>query len=269
MPVFIEEDLSYSYHNFYGIFIGIEQFIDSKGGIRSLLTANNDAYKLSEFFMKNCNLENKKAEIALFTDRKYMKRKKDIQAHIPIEEGTRSKILGKLTEYLNSSKPNDLLLLYISTHGEIDYNDYFFIPSDGDIKNILGTGISSTTLVQSLSKASGKGVNVLMIVDTCYSGAIGFDIAKYKGVFSCFLSSSPVESSYESFNFKHSIFTYYLIKGLEGKAIKQGKITLVSLYDYVYENVQRVTYKKQNPLLIGTMRFDFSFIKPTEISTQR
>lgn len=174
-------------------------------------------------------------------------------------DANRANILKKLTQYLKLAKANDLLLLYISTHGIIDYDDYFFIPSDGEIDNVLGTGISSTTLIQALGKASGRGVKILMIIDTCHAGAVGFDITKYKGDFSCLLSCSPVEYSYEYFNIEHGIFTNYLIKGLEGEASNEKKvITLVNLYNYVYKNVQkeaRKQKKEQNPLLIGTMDY--------------
>lgn len=248
------------YNNFYGLFIGIEKFPRSQGSIKSLYHSNEDADELCNFFLDQCRQENRNFEISLLTNSDYKTRVAYADA-ATVLEGTRANILRQLTYYLKNAQANDFLLMYISTHGEIDYHDYFFIPSDGELHNLLGTGISAYTMVQALSKASGRGVKVLMIVDTCYAGAIGFDVARYKGEFSGLLSSSPVEFSHEFFDKEHGIFSYYLLKGLKGEAEKEGNVTLISLYDYIYRNVQKETQKRQNPLLIGTMNYNFSLLR--------
>lgn len=244
------------YNSIFGIFIGIENFPNSGGGIKSLFHANQDAEGMYKFFFKRNQCKKRKDELCLLVDEDFRKILKDDSVLV----ATRVNILRKLTQYLKGAKANDLLLLYISTHGIIDFDDYFFIPSDGEIDNVLGTGISSTTLIQALGKASGTGVKVLMIIDTCHAGAVGFDISKYKGEFSCLLSCSPVEYSYEYFHIEHGFFTNYLIKGLEGEASENNEvITLIDLYDYVYKNVQREAKKQkkyQNPLLIGTLNYN-------------
>ncbi|MGK7893179.1 MAG: caspase domain-containing protein [Xenococcus sp. (in: cyanobacteria)] len=241
------------YKNFFGIFIGVEKFPDSKDNIHSLLHANEDADEMCQLFLeRKQRQERKKDKLCLLVNQDY---KVSYDNSVTVLKATRANILRKLTEYLKLAQTDDLLLVYISTHGIIDFDDYFFIPSDGEIDNILGTGISSTTLIQALGQTSAKGVKVLMIIDTCHSGAISFDISKYKGEFSCLLSCSPVEYSYEYFNIEHGIFTNHLIQGLNGDAINNdGEITLISLYDYIYKNVQKDTKKQQNPLLIGTMK---------------
>jgi uncharacterized caspase-like protein len=246
------------YNKLFGIFIGIEKFLNSKGKIKSLFHANEDADEMYKFFLQKNQVKVIKDELCLLVDKPY----KDDKYHKDdkVLVATRANILRRLTQYLKLANANDLLFLYISTHGIIDFDDYFFIPSDGEIDNVLGTGISATTLIQALGKVSGRGIKVLMVIDTCYAGAIGFDISKYKGDFSCLLSCSPVEYSYEYLNdIEHGIFTNYLIKGLEGQASnnKEG-ITLGELYNYVYKNVQKEAKKQkkqQNPLLIGTMPY--------------
>jgi uncharacterized caspase-like protein len=245
-----------TYNNLYGIFVGIEQFPKSNKKINSLFHSNEDADELCHFFLDYCQSRDKRGELSLLTNKEYVK-KVAYRKQVNVKEGTRSNILATLTKYLGIMQPKDLLLLYISTHGIVDYNDYFFIPADGDLDNILGSAISSYTLIQALGKASGEGVNVLLILDTCYSGAIGFDLAKFKGKFSCFLSSSPVEYSYEFSHIEHGIFTNFLLKGLNGEAGTEGGISLVELFDYVYKNVQESTQKKQNPLLSGTLDYKF------------
>lgn len=245
------------YNRLFGIFIGIENFSNSNGQIKALFHANEDADEMYKFFLEKSRREKRNDELCLLVDESFKKEYKDPG----ILDGTRTNILRKLTQYLKFANANDLLFLYISTHGIIDFDDYFFIPSDGEIDNILATGISSTTLIQALGKASGRGIKILMVVDTCHAGAFSFDISKYEGEFSCLLSCSPVEYSYEYFDVEHGIFTNYLIRGLEGRANdnKIKAITLGSLYNYVYKSVQseiKKHKKQQNPLLLGTMNYE-------------
>ena len=59
------------------------------------------------------------------------------------------------------------------------------------------------------------------------------------------------------FDIEHGIFTYYLLEGLKGHAMKGNQLTLGNLFDYVYQNVQQKTQKRQNPLLMGTLSHHF------------
>lgn len=247
------------YADFYGIFIGIETFPSANDELRPLLYSNEDADKMCAFFLDFCKSTRKNHDISLFVNQPYIE-KTFYNGEVEALEGTRVNILRRLSNYLNKAKSEDLFLVYISTHGEIDYDDYFFIPSDGEFDNILGTGISSNTLIQALGKISASEVNVLMIIDTCFSGAISFEIGKYKGAFSCLLSASPVEYSYEFNSLHHGVFTYYLLEVLHKNERKKTPLTLVQLYDYVYKHVQNRTQKKQNPLMIGTMKYNFEII---------
>lgn len=243
-----------SYHNLFGIFVGVENFHHSKGQIGNLMHANEDADKMCALFLPAQKTTIRKHELSLLVDHGYQVAYRDAVSAL---EPTRANILRALTNYLKKAKADDLLLLYISTHGLIDYDDYFFMPCDGELDNVLGTGIASSTLIGAIGKVSARGVKALLILDTCHAGAVSFDISKYKGEFACLLSSSPVEYSYEFFKAEHGVFTEYLVKGLAGAAAQQGKpVTLIDLYDYVYRNVQQSTKKQQNPLLIGTMKYD-------------
>jgi uncharacterized caspase-like protein len=246
-----------SYNHFFGIFVGVEKFPNSDGAITNLWHANEDADTMCDLFLTRSKVMGNQYDLTLLVNRDYQVGYKQ---SVQVLDATRANILKVLTKYLKKARADDFLLLYISTHGVVDFDDYFFIPSDGELDNVLGTGIAASTLVGAIGKASGRGVKALMIIDTCHAGAVGFDISKYKGEFSCLLSSSPVEYSYEFYNIEHGVFTNFLLKGLQGEAMKDGRITLVSLYDYVYRHVQKQTQKRQNPLLIGTMSYDMVLI---------
>lgn len=243
------------YNNLYGIFIGIESFPKSRGAIRGLLHANQDADELCQLFYTRGQERKRPYKLSLMVDHAYAQ-SIGMRNDVTVRIATRTNILREVTTYIAEAKSGDLLLLYISTHGVIDYDDYFFVPTDGELDNILGTGIASSTLIRAVGKASGVGVKTLVIIDTCHAGAMSFDLSKYPGEFSCLLSSSPVEYSYEFFDIEHGIFTNYLLDGLKNSGKQGGQISLIELYEYVYKNVQLKTHKRQNPLLIGTMGYD-------------
>ena len=253
------------YRRVFGLFIGIEKFEQSTVDIPALYHANQDAEAMCNLIKSQQTRLRNDAMLWLLVDEPY---RPQIQAQEGIEVGTatRTNILVSMSKALKQAQKNDLVLVYISTHGMIAYDDYFFIPSDGDSEYILATGIAASTLVAAAGKASARGVKVLFCIDTCHAGAVSFDLSKYQGAFSCLLSSSPIEQSYELFNQEHSIFTHYLLQGLRGGAATQERlgerrkrketITLIDLFDYVYRNVQRESQKRQNPVLIGTMKYD-------------
>ena len=52
----------------------------------------------------------------------------------------------------------------------------------------------------------------------------------------------------------HGIFTYYLLKGLQGEAASGGRLALSDLFSYLRENVQRAARRQnreQTPQLIA------------------
>lgn len=224
--------LESDYNRLYGLFVGIEKFADTS--ISGLYSSEEDAKELAAVFKDNADVS-KRSELNILVN----------------EAATREKILEDLLLYIAAAQAKDMLLFYLSTHGVIAYNDYYFFPHDCKRKNLLGTGISANMITNALHAASSTGVKVLVILDTCHSGAIGFDLSKFKGEFACMLSSSPVEYSYEMFDKERSVFTHYLIEALRNPA--PGKNSLISIFEQVYKNVQIETQKKQNPLLIGTM----------------
>lgn len=217
-----------------GLFVGVEHYQDSY--IKRLYNCKEDAEALYGIFNA---LSEKSERCTLLTD----------------EKATRREILSSLVQHLNNASDGDFLIVYVSTHGIVDYNDYFFFPYDTELQNILGTGISASLLINGMGTlAQRKKVKVLMIFDTCYSGAIGFDYNKLNGEISCLFSSSATERSYERFDEEHGVFTAALLKGLQGCASDdKGIITLRSLFNFTYRTVQDNTHKRQNPILIGNM----------------
>ena len=100
----------------------------------------------------------------------------------------------------------------------------------------------------------------VLLTDSCHSGSINpeADIATINGslknlersLFSL-TASRDRERSYESKDWGggHGIFTYYVVKGLEGAAdeTRDGMVTADELAEYVHRKVREATQGKQNP----------------------
>jgi uncharacterized caspase-like protein len=68
------------------------------------------------------------------------------------------------------------------------------------------------------------------------------------------MSSKAEETSIEVAGLRQSVFTYYLLEGLKGKAdVNYNKVVTISeLYDYVQKNVRSYSANRQSPVINGT-----------------
>lgn len=225
-----------------GLFVGIETF--PSGTIENLEFCTDDAFRQCEGFGL------------------------DPETHVLADEfASREAILKRLLKMIDGAQQDELLIFSITGHGVIAYNDYFFTPFEADSQNILGTCISASMILKVLATAAEKGAKVLLIIDSCHSGAIGFDLSRYKGGMACLFSCSPMELSVEKFMAERTgkgsvngrggngVFTHYLSEYLENGSseVRESVITLRNLYEYVYGEVEKDTEGKQHPLLIGTL----------------
>jgi len=101
----------------------------------------------------------------------------------------------------------------------------------------------------------------LFILDTCHSAGAGKTgmadtnsfirqaMEYYPVIFS---SSRGSELSQERQEYRHGLFTYSIIKGMEGEAVSRssGTVTMKSLDSYVSEIVSELSNGRQNPTTI-------------------
>jgi uncharacterized caspase-like protein len=68
-------------------------------------------------------------------------------------------------------------------------------------------------------------------------------------------ASAANEVSVEKDEFKHGVFTYYLLEGLNGGADADGDgaVTMDEVYRYVSEKVPRATGQEQHPVKKGSV----------------
>ncbi len=173
-------------------------------------------------------------------------------------QATLANLKKELEVWLPSvAKDDDRVLIYFAGHGFVFDGKAYLAPYDLDPNNIARTGYSMSTLsdvVGSRIRAKWK----VLLTDSCHSGAIDTDARTLnntlldlnRSLFSL-TASRDRERSFESKDWGggHGIFTYYVVKGLEGEADENGDgvVTADELGDYVYRNVREATKGAQNP----------------------
>jgi len=157
------------------------------------------------------------------------------------------------------AREDDRVLIYFAGHGFVYQGKAYLAPYDVDLKKIVATGYPMDTLgavVGSKIRARWK----VLLTDSCHAGAINpeadnatinrslLDLSR--SLFSL-TASRDRERSFESpeWGGGHGIFTYYVVKGLEGSADenRDGIVTADELAEYTRVNVRSATNAQQNP----------------------
>jgi tetratricopeptide (TPR) repeat protein len=175
-------------------------------------------------------------------------------------KATLANLKQELEEWLpRVAKENDRVLIYFAGHGFVHQGKGFLAPYDFDLNNIAGSGYPMETLAKTVGqKVQAKWKVVL--TDSCHSGFVTAETRAEnlnnlwqnldKNLFSL-TASRDSERSFESPDFGggHGVFTYYLVKGMEGEADddRDGVVTAVELTEYVRKNVREATRGKQTP----------------------
>jgi hypothetical protein len=180
-------------------------------------------------------------------------------------KATLTNIRKELEEWLPSvTKDDDRVLVYFAGHGFVYNGKVFLAPSDFQLKNPTGTGYSTEALGAAFGSRI-KGKWKVLLTDACHSGAVTSDtdvrtlnsrlLDLNRSLFSL-TASRDREQSFESPDVGggHGVFTYYVVKGMEGEAdeSKDGVVTADELTAYVQRNVRDATSGKQNPTVGGS-----------------
>jgi hypothetical protein len=168
-------------------------------------------------------------------------------------------------------KSSTEVFVFYSGHGlpMSDGKGLLLIPSRADREVIDDTSIPFQKINELINFSKPKSVT--MLLDACYSGQArsgGTLVAGLRPVrvkieekvfpdsFTVITASQHDQISSSSPELKHGIFSYYLMRGMEGDADanRDGRITLSEMQAYLSENVGRqaaMMSRKQEPQLIG------------------
>ena len=172
--------------------------------------------------------------------------------------------------WLSRSVKQDQTDIYVffAGHGlaSDDGQNMYLLPYDGSPELLDDTAILRDRLFNDIAKANPRSVTVFL--DTCYSGSNrGSEMliadarpillkAKDTSVpegFTVFTAAAGDETAKSLQEAKHGLFSYFLMKGMEGDADTNGdkQITAGELHAYVKSNVIQQSSGTQTPELQG------------------
>lgn len=179
---------------------------------------------------------------------------------------------GKLSNFIKPNISN--VFVYYVGHGAPDIKsakpEAYFVPVDADPQYISNSGYKVQSLYDNLAKLPVKKMTV--VLDSCFSGnspkgvlfkgisgllvvAKANKIAAKNSILFTSTSENQVSSWYDEK--KHSLFTYYFLKGLQGEADenKDNKISVAEMKTYLDDKVsymaRRLTGNEQQPTING------------------
>lgn len=182
--------------------------------------------------------------------------------------GTSEHHAGQLFDYVKKDKSD--VFVYYTGHGvpDSETKQPYLVPADADPNYIQLGGYPLNVLYDNLSRLPARRISV--VLDACFSGQSdkGMIIRKASplmiapvlpgsGNIDLFSSSKAEEISSWYPEKRHSLFTYFFLKGLQGDADKNkdGSITTAELDEYIAENVpyiaRRLYGRKQTPAFTG------------------
>jgi hypothetical protein len=159
------------------------------------------------------------------------------------------------------------IYVFFAGHGlaSDDGGKMYLLPVDGEPRLLDDTAISRERLFADISAANPRSVTVFL--DTCYSGTTrGTDMliasrpiairALEQSIpdnFTVMTAAAGDQTAKPLEEAKHGMFSYFLMKGMEGEADsnQDNKITSGELHEYVKENVIQQSSGSQTPELQG------------------
>ncbi len=198
---------------------------------------------------------------------------KNIELHtLYDEDASRINILNKLEELAIKIHQEDVFIFYYAGHGSMVDNQFFFIPTESsrlyDLSALQREAIEASVFQEKLKNI--KALKQLIVMDACQSGgsvellatrgaaeekAIA-QLSRSAGIH-VMASAGSDQFATEFAELGHGLFTYLLIKALQGDADgapKDGKVTIYELKSYLDDQVPDMTQK-----LKGKPQYPYTF----------
>ena len=247
--------------NRWAVIVGISKY---KHSALDLEYADRDAEKLYQLLLMPQGGHFQKEYICKLTNK----------------DATKENITRALRSFLKKPAREDLVIIYFACHGSPDPErpgNVYLLTHDSDPLDIAGTALPMGDIDRALTDTL-LSEKVIILADTCHSAAIGSgirsravtenttlinrylqEISQARRGTALLTSAEANEVSFEDKKWGggHGVFTYYLLRGLEGDADENnnGFVAVGELFEYVRENVKKATNHRQHPC-IGTNPFD-------------
>lgn len=216
----------------WALVVGISKFANPS---LNLKYPSKDALDLRDFLVKEANFA--PDHVRVLTD----------------ESATRTRILSELGDKWLPfvARPDDLVVVFISTHGSPESLDVagvnYLLAHDTDLDSLYATGIPLQDLMH-MVKTRIHSDRVLLVLDACHSGAAGVDAKGMRRVGNVnadaiaqgtgqlvITSSKPNQVSWESKQASNSVFTRHLISALRSNG---QSTTLGAAFQRLREGVE-------------------------------
>lgn len=194
----------------------------------------------------------------------------DAEDHRP----TLFNIRAALAKLKGRLEPDELLLVFFAGHGLLVDGKPYLMARDSRSVDPAGTALPLSD-VEAFMRASGSRRCVL-VLDACHAGV---DLGRDCGPSTCGIDPNFVHNAYdlaEGFAVlagstaaqrtqdykaqRHGVFTYYLLKGLSGKAdggvAPKGFVTVDDLKNYVLSAVRTWCFENMADLQLPTARIE-------------
>jgi uncharacterized caspase-like protein len=217
------------------------------------------------------------AATGTFPDREFL-----IHHDLVPETPTLARVETSLHRIVTQAQPQDTVLIYFSGHGVVEATteQTILCLRDTDREHLLTTGLQIQVVLELLGHCAAH--SQLLWLDACHSGNLNFigtnrDRGESTGLnpvaqllaslrhqaalsrgFYALLSCDEGQQSWEFPDLGHGVFSYYLMRGLQGEAADdRGAIDADSLYRYVYrQTVQYIDRTNQQLRLTDRQQRD-------------
>jgi hypothetical protein len=238
--------------NRYAVVIGVEQY---RQGLATVEFASHDARVMRDYLTKTLGYPDE--NVAMLVN----------------EHASKSDVEKYIERWLPNHVDHDSsVLVYYSGHGAPNpvTQESFLVPYDGDPMFLEITGYSLKRLYDQLGKLPAK--NVVVMLDSCFAGTgersviakgmrpavINVENPLLAGEKIVVLTAGTGAQTSSTYHQKsHGLFTYFVLKGLQGAADgnQDKKIDLTELYSYLKPEVQGTARREFNndqaPQLLG------------------
>ena len=239
----------------FAVVIGISHYAKSNGQFNDLRYADRDAQAMLDFLKSPAGGGLAEEDTLVLLN----------------DAATTESIRHALFSFLTKPQEQDTVVIYIAGHGAPDPADprnLYLITADTKPDDMGGTAFPMWEM-QNVFDRILKAKRVLTFADTCHSygfsglragpgqkhanNLINQYLQRYasKGQRAVITASDISESSFEDAKWGdgHGVFTYFLLRGLQGEADRNhdGVVTAGELFAYLQQSVRQATDGKQNP----------------------